>query len=75
MDDIETLMERAASLELSGAAARKAGEEMGGRWVFRDALEFAVKAVDQSAAGGSLHVRLNVLRATARLSLDCGGRR
>ena len=26
MDDIETLMERAANLELSGAAARKAGE-------------------------------------------------
>ena len=72
MDDIETLMERAANLELSGAAARKAGEETAADGFFQSALKVAVKAVDQSTAGGSLHVRLNVLRATARLSLDCG---
>jgi hypothetical protein len=72
MDDIETLMERAANLELSGATARKAGDETAADGFFHSALEFAVKAVDQSSAGGSLHVRLNVLRATARLSLDCG---
>jgi len=72
MDEIETLMQRAANLELSGAAARKAGEETAADEFFHSALEFAAKAVNQSEASGSLHVRLNVLRATARLSLDCG---
>jgi len=71
-DEIQTLMQRAATLESNAAAARTAGEEAAADGYFHSALEVAVQAVNRSAAEGSLQVRLNALRATARLSLDCG---
>jgi len=70
--EIQTLMQRAATLESNAAAARTAGEEAAADGYFRSALELAVQAVNQTAAGESLDLRLNALRATARLSLDCG---
>jgi RNA polymerase sigma-70 factor (ECF subfamily) len=72
MDDIETLMQQAASLGSSGALARKAGEEAAAEGCFREALGLALKAADRSADGGPNSARLEVLKAAALLALDCG---
>ncbi len=72
MDEIETLMEKAASLGFSGALARKAGEEAEAEGYYRDAFGLALKAVNGSADDGPNAARPDILKAAALLALDCG---
>src|SRR5260221_6600323 len=48
MDEIETLMQQAASLGSSGALARKGGDEAAAEGCFRDALSLAVEAANRA---------------------------
>ncbi|HMJ64739.1 MAG TPA: sigma-70 family RNA polymerase sigma factor, partial [Candidatus Binatia bacterium] len=56
----------------AGAIARKSGKEAAADEYFREALALAIEAVNQAAEGGSTSARLNILRTTALLALECG---
>src|SRR5437867_77830 len=71
-DQISSLIEQAARLESSGAAARSAGDETAAAGYFRDALGLAVNATDRTAENSSPKALLEVLRMAVRLALDCG---
>jgi len=72
MDQIETLMRRAASLGSSGVLARRDGEEAAAQGCFRDAFGLAVEAARRTADGESQPTRLDILRVAVLLALDCG---
>jgi RNA polymerase sigma-70 factor (ECF subfamily) len=72
MNEIDTLMHRAASLHSSGALARKAGDEAAAEGYFRDAFGLAAQAANRATRSDSQPDRLDILRQSALLALDCG---
>ena len=71
-DQISSLIEQAARLASSGAAARSACDETAAAGYFRDALGLAVNAADRAAEKSSPKALLEVLRMAVRLALNCG---
>lgn len=71
-DEIESLVNQAASLGSLGTVARQKGDEVAADEYFRDALDLALDAANQATGGGSNSGRLDVLRMAARFALDRG---
>ncbi len=70
--EISSLIEPAARLESSGAAARSAGDESAAEAYFREALGLAVKAAERAAENSWQEALLELLRMAVRLALNCG---
>jgi RNA polymerase sigma factor (sigma-70 family) len=66
------LIERAARLESSGAAARSSGDESAAEAHFREALGLTVEAADRAAHYSGHQALLEALRMAVRLALSCG---
>ena len=71
-DELESLVNQAASLGALGTVARQKGDEVAADEYFRDALGLALDAANKATRGGSNSGRLDVLRMAARFALECG---
>jgi RNA polymerase sigma-70 factor (ECF subfamily) len=70
--DFDILMRQAASLGNAGALARREGDESQAEQCFRNAFELALQALKAEAENEWNPSRLETLRATAILGLECG---
>jgi RNA polymerase sigma factor (sigma-70 family) len=71
-NQIQNFVERAASLESAGEAARLAGDESSAEQFFRSALGFAINAINGTAPGSRSPDQIENMRLAVHLALRSG---